>query len=255
MKFKPRLFTVTNKDFKCNYIFNTIKKRTLSPDKKDDGIHLQGCNWLFSPLFLPGVACSITTRPKTTSTLLSLTAPGYVANFRQFLQILLKLMKWRSELMRCLSFLQPFCSLIQIHGHNRARQRDKLGHILEEFATLQDEVSARLYLYWLPFLFSFFFSAARTRQRLQSLSYSLCSTGREGGRRLAQPADETGAAAAASSLPRHLDLVSQPANYDPVLAQWLWAGAVQHAWVLLHLLVRLDISVLHTLTGTVSLFF
>ncbi|RXM29196.1 N-alpha-acetyltransferase 35, NatC auxiliary subunit [Acipenser ruthenus] len=33
----------------------------------------------------------------------------------------------------------PFCSLIQIHGHNRARQRDKLGHILEEFATLQDE--------------------------------------------------------------------------------------------------------------------
>uniref|UniRef100_A0A8C1ITB6 N-alpha-acetyltransferase 35, NatC auxiliary subunit n=1 Tax=Cyprinus carpio TaxID=7962 RepID=A0A8C1ITB6_CYPCA len=29
--------------------------------------------------------------------------------------------------------------LIQFHGHNRARQRDKLGHILEEFATLQDE--------------------------------------------------------------------------------------------------------------------
>lgn len=39
--------------------------------------------------------------------------------------------------------LQPFCSLVQIHGHNRARQRDKLGHILEEFATLQDEVRAR----------------------------------------------------------------------------------------------------------------
>ncbi|KAK1786971.1 hypothetical protein P4O66_017338, partial [Electrophorus voltai] len=35
---------------------------------------------------------------------------------------------------------RPFCSLIQIHGHNRARQRDKLGHILEEFATLQDEL-------------------------------------------------------------------------------------------------------------------
>uniref|UniRef100_A0A671T2H6 N-alpha-acetyltransferase 35, NatC auxiliary subunit n=1 Tax=Sinocyclocheilus anshuiensis TaxID=1608454 RepID=A0A671T2H6_9TELE len=34
---------------------------------------------------------------------------------------------------------RPFCSLIQIHGQNRARQRDKLGHILEEFATLQDE--------------------------------------------------------------------------------------------------------------------
>lgn len=36
---------------------------------------------------------------------------------------------------------QPFCNLIQIHGHNRARQRDKLGHILEEFSSLQDEVS------------------------------------------------------------------------------------------------------------------
>lgn len=35
--------------------------------------------------------------------------------------------------------VRPFCSLVQIHGHNRARQRDKLGHILEEFATLQDE--------------------------------------------------------------------------------------------------------------------
>ncbi|XP_041041665.1 N-alpha-acetyltransferase 35, NatC auxiliary subunit isoform X2 [Carcharodon carcharias] len=35
--------------------------------------------------------------------------------------------------------VRPFCSLIQIHGHNRARQRDKLGHSLEEFATLQDE--------------------------------------------------------------------------------------------------------------------
>lgn len=45
-----------------------------------------------------------------------------------------------SVVMWCLFSLQPFCSLIQIHGHNRARQRDKLGHILEEFATLQDEV-------------------------------------------------------------------------------------------------------------------
>uniref|UniRef100_A0A6I8QKC6 N-alpha-acetyltransferase 35, NatC auxiliary subunit n=1 Tax=Xenopus tropicalis TaxID=8364 RepID=A0A6I8QKC6_XENTR len=35
--------------------------------------------------------------------------------------------------------VRPFCNLIQIHGHNRARQRDKLGHILEDFATLQDE--------------------------------------------------------------------------------------------------------------------
>lgn len=57
--------------------------------------------------------------------------------------------------MRCLFSLQPFCSLIQIHGHNRARQRDKLGHILEEFATLQDEVSSCSHL--------IFFLTAETR--------------------------------------------------------------------------------------------
>ncbi|XP_017799138.1 PREDICTED: N-alpha-acetyltransferase 35, NatC auxiliary subunit [Habropoda laboriosa] len=32
-----------------------------------------------------------------------------------------------------------FGSLLQLTGHNRARQRDKLAHLLEEFATLQDE--------------------------------------------------------------------------------------------------------------------
>ncbi|KAF4529306.1 hypothetical protein B566_EDAN011400 [Ephemera danica] len=35
--------------------------------------------------------------------------------------------------------VRPLGSLIQICGHNRARQRDKLAHLLEEFATLQDE--------------------------------------------------------------------------------------------------------------------
>ena len=36
--------------------------------------------------------------------------------------------------------LQPVKSIIHALGHNRARQRDKLAHILEEFAALQDEV-------------------------------------------------------------------------------------------------------------------
>ena len=35
---------------------------------------------------------------------------------------------------------QPVKSIIHALGHNRARQRDKLAHILEEFAALQDEV-------------------------------------------------------------------------------------------------------------------
>lgn len=150
------------------------------------------------------------------------------------------LMRLRSLLMWCLLSLQPFCSLIQIHGHNRARQRDKLGHILEEFATLQDEVIS---------CWHFFFFLLKTNfpATLQSLTLPLCSTGREGGRSLAQPADETRAAAAASSVPRHLDPVSQPADHDPVPAQWLRTGALQHARVLLHLLVRLYRRVLRAL--------
>ncbi|XP_063228469.1 N-alpha-acetyltransferase 35, NatC auxiliary subunit [Bacillus rossius redtenbacheri] len=35
--------------------------------------------------------------------------------------------------------VRPFGNLIQLCGHNRARQRDKLAHLLEDFATLQDE--------------------------------------------------------------------------------------------------------------------
>ena len=37
------------------------------------------------------------------------------------------------------------CSLIQIQGHNRARQRDKLGQALEELANLQEEVSQAIF--------------------------------------------------------------------------------------------------------------
>ncbi|XP_047117250.1 N-alpha-acetyltransferase 35, NatC auxiliary subunit [Schistocerca piceifrons] len=35
--------------------------------------------------------------------------------------------------------VRPFGNLIQLCGHNRARQRDKLAHLLEDFAALQDE--------------------------------------------------------------------------------------------------------------------
>lgn len=35
--------------------------------------------------------------------------------------------------------VRPMCSLVQIHGHNRARQRDKFGQLLEELAGLQDQ--------------------------------------------------------------------------------------------------------------------
>ncbi|CAH1256461.1 unnamed protein product [Diabrotica balteata] len=34
---------------------------------------------------------------------------------------------------------RPFTLFLQLCGHNRARQRDKLAHILEDFASLQDE--------------------------------------------------------------------------------------------------------------------
>ena len=41
-----------------------------------------------------------------------------------------------SFMTHCISL---FGNLLQLTGHNRARQRDKLAHLLEDFATLQDE--------------------------------------------------------------------------------------------------------------------
>lgn len=35
---------------------------------------------------------------------------------------------------------RPFVQLIQLCGHNRARQRERLAHLLEDFSNLQDEV-------------------------------------------------------------------------------------------------------------------
>jgi hypothetical protein len=36
--------------------------------------------------------------------------------------------------------VRPICTVLQITGHNRARQRDKWAHLLDEMANLQDEV-------------------------------------------------------------------------------------------------------------------
>lgn len=41
---------------------------------------------------------------------------------------------------------RPFANLLQLCGHNRARQRDKLAHLLEEFTALQDEVFVTAYV-------------------------------------------------------------------------------------------------------------
>lgn len=34
-----------------------------------------------------------------------------------------------------------FITLLQVLGHNNARQRDKFGQLMEEFSNLQEEVS------------------------------------------------------------------------------------------------------------------
>ena len=46
----------------------------------------------------------------------------------------------QTQLVSVLFFPQPVKSIIHALGHNRARQRDKLAHLLEEFGALQDEV-------------------------------------------------------------------------------------------------------------------
>ena len=43
-----------------------------------------------------------------------------------------------------LQAVRPICSLVHITGHNRARQRDTWGTILEELSLLQEEV----WIYW-----------------------------------------------------------------------------------------------------------
>lgn len=42
---------------------------------------------------------------------------------------------------------RPFANFLQLCGHNRARQRDKLAHLLEEFTAVQDEVGGTCYLF------------------------------------------------------------------------------------------------------------
>jgi len=43
--------------------------------------------------------------------------------------------------------IRPLTMLIQVSGHNRARQRDKWARLLEEFAALHDEVNSSLSLF------------------------------------------------------------------------------------------------------------
>lgn len=41
---------------------------------------------------------------------------------------------------------RPMCALFQIMGHNRARQRDKWAHMLDDLSNLQEEVIVLLRL-------------------------------------------------------------------------------------------------------------
>ena len=40
---------------------------------------------------------------------------------------------------------RPMGLLLQTFGHNRARQRDKIASLLEEFAAIQEDVSNRVF--------------------------------------------------------------------------------------------------------------
>ena len=45
-------------------------------------------------------------------------------------------------LLHCVNF---FSTLLQTSGHNRARQRDRLAYLFENFAALQDEVMTKTF--------------------------------------------------------------------------------------------------------------
>ena len=44
--------------------------------------------------------------------------------------------------------VRPMTSYFQITGHNRARQRDKYGHLLEDLAALQEEVRIIIFAFF-----------------------------------------------------------------------------------------------------------
>ena len=44
--------------------------------------------------------------------------------------------------------IRPFTLFVQLCGFNRARQRDKLSHLLEDYAALQEEVSCKIFRVW-----------------------------------------------------------------------------------------------------------
>ncbi|XP_067001867.2 N-alpha-acetyltransferase 35, NatC auxiliary subunit [Anabrus simplex] len=85
----------------CNKVFGTINFVDVLRDAAK--------NFIFPPAFMP--KSTLLNNPQ---------AKEYVDTF----------------LSHC---VRPFGNLVQLCGHNRARQRDKLAHLLEDFATLQDE--------------------------------------------------------------------------------------------------------------------
>lgn len=215
--------------------------------------------------FCPDVACSITTRPRTTSTLLSLTAPGYVANLCfapqaqssesrcsgkfcfKYTIVTLDFAKTDEVAVRADAMLSLPAAVLQPDTDPWSQPRPTAGQAGPHSGGVRHTAGwGELLLFCFPVFYPAISRCGGDRDTEASLR-SPCSTGGEGGRRLAQLADETGAAAAASRVPRHLDPVSQPADHDPVPAQRLRTGAVQHARVLLHLLVRLPSRVLHAL--------
>ena len=50
-----------------------------------------------------------------------------------------------------IKFSPVFITILQVLGNNRARQREKFGHILEEFSLLQEEVNFNHFIFIIKF--------------------------------------------------------------------------------------------------------
>lgn len=69
----------------------------------------------------------------------------------------------------------------------------------------------------------------------ENLSFSL---GRESRCSTSQYATETRTSKTTFGMLGHVGSLPQPSHHDTVSSKWIWIGAVQYAWILLHILVR-----------------
>ncbi|WAR00409.1 NAA35-like protein [Mya arenaria] len=140
----PRYTVIHDRGEALDYI-HTLLERLLSSTAMLDATNIQEvmCSEnlvSYHHVFLAGLFCSLHSCPQVGECLVSipsqtssrtpsepLTALYNNAEVKQYVDALVT------------RAVRPVCTVLQVLGHNRARQRDKWAHLLDEMVSLQDE--------------------------------------------------------------------------------------------------------------------